>query len=317
MGHCRSRRRSRVWRPDWPCPVGRGALPPPPRTAATRPTAGRRTASIWRGIRTPEGTTTLRVASRARRRRRGRRRLGERGRLGPRPAAADARRRRRPERLRAAAPAGGRLAPPPPLAPRGDRPGDGVAGADDHRAEGHRAGGASPPSACWCTGSASARRPAERARPARRLWVQPSPERAARDPVLGLAAAARRRSAVAPDPARRAGRARPRARRRGRRRPSSTAGCARCPASGSGPAPRCASGRSGDADAVSFGDYHIAGQHRLRADRGAGRRRRARRAARAVRRAPPPGPAPGGAGRTRPARAAAPRMAPRTHLPRR
>ena len=34
--------------------------------------------------------------------------------------------------------------------------------------------------------------------------------------------------------------------------------CARCRASASGPAPRCASGRSGDADAVSFGDYHVA-----------------------------------------------------------
>lgn len=52
----------RVWRPDWPCPVGavllthrRGMGDPTFRTAAD--------GSIWRGVRTPEGTTSLRLTT--------------------------------------------------------------------------------------------------------------------------------------------------------------------------------------------------------------------------------------------------------------
>ena len=52
--------RTRVWRPEWPCPVGlvlshhrRGPADPTYRRTPD--------GSIWRGIRTPEGTTTLRV----------------------------------------------------------------------------------------------------------------------------------------------------------------------------------------------------------------------------------------------------------------
>ena len=52
----------RVWRPDWPCPVGavlsthrRGAGDPTFRRAAD--------GAIWRGIRTPEGATTLRLVA--------------------------------------------------------------------------------------------------------------------------------------------------------------------------------------------------------------------------------------------------------------
>ena len=52
--------RVRVWRPDWPCPVG--AIVSTHRRGAGDPTF-RRTSdgAIWRGIRTPEGTTTLRL----------------------------------------------------------------------------------------------------------------------------------------------------------------------------------------------------------------------------------------------------------------
>src|SRR6188472_4019656 len=52
--------RVRVWRPDWPCPVGtvlsthrRGPSDPTFRTAAD--------GAIWRGIRSPEGPVTLRL----------------------------------------------------------------------------------------------------------------------------------------------------------------------------------------------------------------------------------------------------------------
>ena len=55
-----ARATTRTWRPDWPCPVGvvlathrRGGGDP-----TFRPTAD---GTIWRGIRTPEGTATLRV----------------------------------------------------------------------------------------------------------------------------------------------------------------------------------------------------------------------------------------------------------------
>ncbi len=55
--------RERVWRPDWPCPVGqvlsvlrKGPGDP---TYRTDPDG-----TLWRGIRTPEGTATLRLESR-------------------------------------------------------------------------------------------------------------------------------------------------------------------------------------------------------------------------------------------------------------
>ncbi len=50
----------RVWRPDWPCPVG--AVLSTHRRGGGDPTF-RRTpdGATWRGIRTPEGTTTLRL----------------------------------------------------------------------------------------------------------------------------------------------------------------------------------------------------------------------------------------------------------------
>ena len=52
----------RVWRPDWPCPVG--AILSTHRRGGGDPTF-RRTpdGSIWRGIRTPEGTATLRLTT--------------------------------------------------------------------------------------------------------------------------------------------------------------------------------------------------------------------------------------------------------------
>lgn len=55
--------RERLWRPSWPCPVGivlsslrRGPLDP---TYRVDPDG-----TIWRGVRTPDGTATLRLASR-------------------------------------------------------------------------------------------------------------------------------------------------------------------------------------------------------------------------------------------------------------
>ena len=100
--------------------------------------------------------------------------------------------------------------------------------------------------------------PPSEADPPVRLWVQPSPERAARDPVVGVAAAARRRCPVPADPARRAGRVRRSSGPAARRPRSSTAGCARCPGIGVWTSAEVRSRALGDADAVSFGDYHIA-----------------------------------------------------------
>jgi 3-methyladenine DNA glycosylase/8-oxoguanine DNA glycosylase len=52
----------RVWRPDWPCPVG--AVLSTHRRGAGDPTFRRTTdGAIWRGIRTPEGAATLRLLS--------------------------------------------------------------------------------------------------------------------------------------------------------------------------------------------------------------------------------------------------------------
>ncbi|MGH3332121.1 MAG: DNA-3-methyladenine glycosylase family protein [Nocardioidaceae bacterium] len=55
--------RERVWRPDWPCPVGVNLAPA--RRGSGDPTYRvDPDGTIWRGLRTPQGTTTLRVAGR-------------------------------------------------------------------------------------------------------------------------------------------------------------------------------------------------------------------------------------------------------------
>ncbi len=84
---------------------------------------------------------------------------------------------------------------------------------------------------------------AERAGPARAAVGPADSRTAARDPVVGVAAAAGRRGAVAPDPARGPGRLVAGAGRPGGAGGVRPAACARCRASACGPAPRCASGR--------------------------------------------------------------------------
>ncbi len=59
--------RARVWRPGWPCPVGQLLLPH--RRGAGDPTfrverAGSAQARFWRAIRTPAGSATLRIEAR-------------------------------------------------------------------------------------------------------------------------------------------------------------------------------------------------------------------------------------------------------------
>ena len=175
----RCSRATRVWRPVWPCPVGPGARHPPPRGRATRPSARTPDGAIWRGIRTPEGPATLRIAHR---RRRGgvvtAARLGQRRRLGARPAAADARRRRRPDR--ASRRSTGR-SPTPGAATR-----TGGWGATDlvmeslvpaiieQKVTGQEAFAALPHAGAPLRRAGA--RTAERAGPPVRLWVQPTPE---------------------------------------------------------------------------------------------------------------------------------------------
>ncbi len=54
---------TREWRPDWPCPVA--AVLSTHRRGGSDPTFRRAgDGSIWRGIRTPEGATSLRIAAR-------------------------------------------------------------------------------------------------------------------------------------------------------------------------------------------------------------------------------------------------------------
>ena len=171
----------RVWRPDWPCPVGRDRSAPTGAAAATR-----RTRSVgdrhWRGIRTPEGPATLAVEAARRRRRRARRGVGAGRGLGARVGAGAARRRGRPS---AASSRGTRCVEEAwrryrALAVRPQRPGDGGAGAGGHRAEGDRAGGVRRASGCSCTGTASARPAPARerssgcSRPPRRVRQVPS-----------------------------------------------------------------------------------------------------------------------------------------------
>ena len=121
------------------------------------------------------------------------------------------------------------------------RPGDGGAGARDHRAEGHRPGGARRLPAA---GPPLRRARARGRAPTAALWVQPSAETVRMIPSWEWL-----RMHV--DPARsrdrgpgRAGRAGARAHRRRCPPTRPTAGCGRCPGSGCGPAPRCGSGRT-------------------------------------------------------------------------
>ena len=57
--------RERVWRPDWPCSVS-GALAQHRRGGGDPTFKVDEDRSVWRGIRTPEGPTTLRVQARPR-----------------------------------------------------------------------------------------------------------------------------------------------------------------------------------------------------------------------------------------------------------
>ena len=91
----------------------------------------------------------------------------------------------------------------------------------------------------WCTGSASGRPGPGRER---KLWLQPTRRAAPHDPVLGVAADAHRPGPLPHHRHRRPGRRRPRADSTPDARP--TPSCAPCPASACGPAPRCASARS-------------------------------------------------------------------------
>ena len=229
----------------WPCPVP--LVLSPTRRGPGDPTF-RRTAdgAIWRGIRTPGGAGHPAPASPTRRRAPSPPRPGG---AAPSwvagPAAADARRRRRPDRLRA----------------RRSRWQDAwrrhrhwrigatglvmeslVPAIIEQKVTGQEAFAgfrrAGPPV------RRAGARAAERAR-ARRAAVGAALARgAAGGPVVGVAAAARRRRPVAPDPARGPGRDGAGAGRSRDARWSSTGGCARCPGSGCGPARRCARGRS-------------------------------------------------------------------------
>ena len=196
---------------------------------------------------------------RARRCRRGASvRVGARCGVGARPAARPARCRGRLDRVRGAAPGRRRgVAPLSPCPPRPDRPAARGAGADDHRAEGHRPGGVLR----LPRTRAGVRRARARAGCGRRT---PPPARC-RDPgghpVVGVARAAHRPGAIA-------GRRHCRAARRcassgsssvPRTRPrTSTARSAASRASACGPAPRPGNVRWGTRDAVSFGDFHVA-----------------------------------------------------------
>ena len=120
------------------------------------------------------------------------------------------------------------------------------------------------------------------------------PDGPAGDPVLGVVAAAGRRRALAPDPARGPGRHRARASRAGDARGVRPA-AAHAPGHRGVDQRRGAFARARRRRRGELRRLPRRRQHRLRADRGAGGRRRARRAPRAVRRTPAPGPAPGGA----------------------
>ena len=285
-------------------PGGAGALAPSPRAAVTRPTAVRRTARSGAASAPPRAPATLRVESDPTRRGGHGDGLGRAARTGcstgcprmlgadddptgfepPHQLIADAWRRHPHWRLGATGLVMESLVPT----------------IIEQKVTGQEA------FAAFRAAGAPLRRAragtAERAGAGRAAVGAAVPRAAAGDPVVGVAAAARRR---------RRGRGRsstrPGWRRRwsgpaGRRRPSSTAGCARCPGIGVWTSAEVRFRALGDADAVSFGDYHIAEERRLGADRRAGRRRGSGRAARAVRRPPPPGPAPGRARRAARAR---------------
>ncbi len=60
MGTTAVAHRTRVWRPDWPCPVFKNLVQL--RRGAADPTFRvTKDGVIWRGVRTPEGTTSLRI----------------------------------------------------------------------------------------------------------------------------------------------------------------------------------------------------------------------------------------------------------------
>ena len=237
-------RASRVWRPDWPCPVAVNLVQLRRRVAATRRTAAAPTAPSGAASARPwaprrcciradaaDGTVTGEA-------------WGSGADWALDAAAPDARRRRRPDGVRAAAAA---------HAEAWRRHRHWRVGATDlvmeslvpaiieQKVTGMEALGRLPGA------GAPVRRagpgPAERARAGRAALGAALARGAAGDPVLGVAAAAGRRSPVAPDPARGPGRVLAGAGRPGDARRSSTAGCARCPASASGRARRCASGR--------------------------------------------------------------------------
>ena len=180
---------ARVWRPDWPCPVGQRPRASSATAAATRRTGSSATGTGAASAR-PTGPATLAIEPRCRRRATSTPRPGARAPTG--------RSSRCPALLGAdddwpgfeprAPGARGGVAPPRALAARPQRPGDGGAGAGDHRAEGHRPGGVRRvPEA-----GAPVRR--ARARPGRRAQaLGPAARRhAPAGPVVGVAADARR-----------------------------------------------------------------------------------------------------------------------------
>ena len=135
------------------------------------------------------------------------------------------------------------------------RPGDARARARGDRAEGDRPGGVRLATARSSTGSARGRPgPGEQ----RRLWVAADGRQWAAIPSWDwLRRVGRRRAVRRPSCGRRGSPAGSR-RRRTCRSTTRTAGCARCRASGVWTAAEVAQRALGDADSVSFGDYHVA-----------------------------------------------------------
>ena len=241
------------------CPTGRAR----PRRCCARSAAGRATrrsaheesGRIWRAMRTPEGPATLCVQPQAVGRRGPRPGLGAGSGVGARPDAGAAGRRRRPVRLRAAPPprGRGRVAHPPALAHRAHRAGDGVAGALDPRAEGHRQAGVRLVPRARTT----PRRARARPRRAAAADAAADPGHDRRDPVVGVAAPRRPARPVAHHGHRLPAGVVPRAGGRGvGRRGRPAAGSIR--GVGVWTSAEVRQRALGDPDAVSFGDYHLA-----------------------------------------------------------
>ena len=289
-------RAERVWRPAWPCPcradpgVTRGGGDPTFRIDAD--------GTVWRGIRTPEGAATLRLEPGPATARCGPTAWGDGAEWALESVPALLGADDDPTGFDADPPGAGRG--PPPAGRTGGsphRPGDGGARAGDHRAEGHRPGGAGRVPAA----GAPLRRAGAGRRRRARLWLQPSAETVRMIPSWEWLRAARRPGAVA-----------------GRRHapPRVAASLERTvglpadevdrrlrslPGVGVWTSAEVRFRAHGDADAVSFGDYHIAKDVGWALTGERGRRRRARRAARALPPAPLPGAAPGRACRAAPA----------------